>query len=163
MTTVSHPSRLLVIDDNRADLALFEEAVGASGLTISLRTCANATQALEVLQTDRQFDLILSDLNMPVVSGVDFVHRLRKDPMLAAIPVALTSSSLRERLPARMATVLTDLGVPYFTKASTWTEFMRLVREIDEVLQDGRSGASARLLAERMTPATGFRKFCAPQ
>jgi CheY-like chemotaxis protein len=151
--------RVLVVDDNDGDLGLFQEALGTVRVPIVLVTRKDAQQALDLLATDRGFDLILSDLNMPNISGAEFVNRLEKKPELTHIPIVLMSSSLKARLPARIASAVT---VPYFTKATTWPEFVHLAQEIEAMLVAGRSENSGRLLAERMTPATGFPKFTTP-
>lgn len=151
--------RVLVVDDNDGDLGLFEEALGRVRIRIVLVTRKDAQQALDLLATDREFDLILSDLNMPNISGAEFVNRLGMKPELTQIPIVLMSSSLKSKLPARIANAMT---VPYFTKAATWPEFVHLAHEIESMLVAGRSENSGRLLAERMTPAAGFPRFTTP-
>lgn len=151
--------RLLVVDDNDGDLGLFREALGKVQVAIALVTRSNAQLALDLLANDQAFDLILSDLNMPNISGVELVNRLASTPALKHIPIVLMSSSLQSRLPPRIANAIT---VPYFTKAATWDEFIHLAHAIEAMLIAGRSDDSGRLLAERMTPATGFRKFTTP-
>lgn len=156
MPGVAKSYRVLVVDDNDGDLALFREAISQIRLPILVETRANAQSALDLLANDHAFDLILSDLNMPTISGVELVNRLAAIPGLKQIPIVLMSSSLQSRLPPRIATTIT---VPYFTKATTWDEFVHLAQAIEAMLLAGRSDQSGRLLAERMTPAHGFRKF----
>ena len=159
MSAAQHLHRLLVVDDNQGDLVLFQEALNKVKVPIELVTKTSAHEALELLTTDHAFDLILSDLNMPNMSGVEFINRLATIPELKDIPVVLMSSSLPSKLPPRIASAIT---VPYFTKAATWPEFIRLVHEIEAMLLAGRSADSGRLLAERMTPSNGFKKFSGP-
>lgn len=156
MARTQQTYRLLVVDDNEGDLGLFREAISKVQVPIVVVTRGDAQSALDLLADDHAFDLILSDLNMPIISGVELVNRLAATPALKDIPIVLMSSSLQSRLPPRIATAIT---VPYFTKAAMWEEFVHLARAIETMLIAGRSDHSGRLLAERMTPGAGFRKF----
>jgi CheY-like chemotaxis protein len=160
MSTSSTPGaayRVLAIDDNHGDLLLLEEAIAAVGAPVTLVRCGSAAEALDILSITQKFDLILSDLNMPGISGLELFQRLHGTPEFKALPLVLMSSSRKEKLPRGIADAM--MQVPYFTKADTWDGFLRLAREISAMLVDGRSSASARRLAERMTPPSGYSKF----
>lgn len=158
MMTPEAQYRVLVVDDNPGDLLLLQEAVRSIHAPISLTTCPDGREALRILGQRSDFDLILSDLNMPGVNGVDLVHQLQQVEELRQIPIVMMSSSERAKLPKQLDGAIT---VPYFTKATTWDEFLGLARELVEAVTSKSSAAStsARILAERMTPSRGFAKF----
>ncbi|MBA3697346.1 MAG: response regulator [Planctomycetes bacterium] len=155
MRTSGPTYRVLVVDDNEDDLHLLQEAVTELALPIVMETCASATHAVDLLGIDREFNMILSDLNMPRITGLELFKSLRSKPEFKAISMVLMSSSRRTNLPH---SIVNELQFPYFTKATTWPEFLILAQEMYSTLRDGRSHESGRLLAERMTPPKGFPK-----
>ena len=158
MPTPVNAFHVLVVDDNPGDLGLLQEAIASIRAPITLTTCADGRDALRVLAERQDFDLILSDLNMPSMSGVDLFQHLQNSHRLQHIPMVMMSSSDRSKLPKRLDGAI---AVPYFTKAATWEDFLRLAREILAAvsLKAPISSTSGRQLAERMTPAQGFAKF----
>ncbi len=80
---------ILVADDSnslRAILCLTLRSLGYNDLT----EATDGKIVLELLQ-DREFDLILLDINMPNVSGYDVLDALKKDPKRSHIPVIVAS------------------------------------------------------------------------
>src|SRR4051812_35803634 len=93
------PARILILEDDRASLELFDYLLKAHGHTTF---CAvNGSIGLQLARTT-QPDLIICDLQMPVMDGFEVVQEVRSDPLLRAIPmVALTAFSMvgdRERV-----------------------------------------------------------------
>ena len=82
--------RVLVADDNPVNLAVARALLEAAGLVIE--TAADGAEALERLRRER-FDLVLMDVQMPVMSGIEAVRRIRAgDAGPADVPViALTA------------------------------------------------------------------------
>lgn len=147
---------VLLVDDNRGDLALLQEAVTCIRAPITLITCETGAEALKQLAERNDIDLILTDLNMPGMTGVQLFQRLRDDARIQHIPMVMMSSSERAKLPKRIDEAIT---VPYFTKAASWPDFIRLAQELFAAVSSKQSTTSGRLLAERMTPVEGFTKF----
>ncbi len=91
-------ARILIVDDNPMNLKLARLVVTAEGHEAEVATGASEAMAL---LGERRPDLILMDLEMPVVDGVELTRRLKADPLTAAIPVvALTAAAMhrdRER------------------------------------------------------------------
>lgn len=92
------PARILIVDDNPMNLKLARIVVTAEGHQADV--AAGAEEALSILH-ERRPDLILMDLEMPVVDGIELTRRLKADPATAAIPVvAVTAAAMhhdRER------------------------------------------------------------------
>jgi len=54
---------------------------------------ANGRAAAELLESDREYDLVSTDYMMPVMNGGELINRIRKDPRTEGIPIILISSS----------------------------------------------------------------------
>lgn len=81
--------KILIVDDSKITLILLEKIAKQRGYsTISF---TNALNALQELKKER-YDLIVSDVEMPKMSGIEFVKAIRTDEMLSEIPVLLIST-----------------------------------------------------------------------
>ncbi len=88
---------VLVVDDSKAMRAFICRLFRLSGLRVSeCLEAANGAEALEMLRR-RPVDLILTDINMPVMNGEEFVRQLRQDPSLRPIPVLVVSTDATEK------------------------------------------------------------------
>ena len=67
--------RALVIDDSRAMRALLARLLGELGFTVT--EAANGREGLEHLQANGAPDIVLVDWNMPEMSGLEFVQKVR--------------------------------------------------------------------------------------
>jgi CheY-like chemotaxis protein len=85
-----------VVDDDFAIREALGEILHDEGYTVA--TAANGAEALQILKHQRP-EMILLDLNMPVMSGADFRLVQRLDPALRSIPTVVLSAAgrLRER------------------------------------------------------------------
>jgi len=85
---------ILLIDDDEDDQEIFITALEKVDLSISCITLDNAREALQLLNTGKiNPELIFLDLNMPVMSGQQFLHEIKKDLELSTIPVVILSTS----------------------------------------------------------------------
>jgi two-component system chemotaxis response regulator CheY len=72
--------------------AVIAKTLRLAGLPIhELYQAANGQEALTLLQ-DHWVDLIFTDINMPIMDGVEFIEKLREDGMLKTIPVVIVST-----------------------------------------------------------------------
>lgn len=86
-------SRILVAEDNPANLELMREILDLQGHEIV--EARDGGEALRRAEEDRP-DLILLDVNMPVMNGYEVLQHLRADPQLASTKVlALTAYAMR--------------------------------------------------------------------
>lgn len=86
-------ARILVVDDDPDILKMAEAVLGASGHTVF--TAEDAVRGMEWLN-HIEFDLLLSDVNMPVYSGFEFVTTVRNIERFKNMPIAMLTG-LRER------------------------------------------------------------------
>jgi two-component system, chemotaxis family, response regulator Rcp1 len=99
MTTADKPYRILMIEDNPADLRLMLEAIRETGLDeIATPSYAyDGFEALDLLEAsknvDTPFHVILLDLNMPKLNGKEILARIKADDAFANIPVMIMTNS----------------------------------------------------------------------
>jgi signal transduction histidine kinase/CheY-like chemotaxis protein len=85
------PRKILVVDDrweNRSVLVNFLEPLG-----FAVATASDGQEGLDQVK-DLQPDLVITDLTMPVMDGFEFLHRLRRLPEFADLPVIVSSASV---------------------------------------------------------------------
>jgi len=82
--------RVLIADDSKSMLAFYRTIT--SGMGISAITVENGQQALDILKTDNAFDLILTDLNMPVMTGIELIRKVRANSSVDKIPIVIVTT-----------------------------------------------------------------------
>jgi CheY-like chemotaxis protein len=81
---------LLVVDDEPDIAAVLADILEDEGYRVV--TAFHGQAALEVLARE-SFDLVISDLMMPVLNGAELLRRLRAEPRWAQLPVVLISAA----------------------------------------------------------------------
>ena len=85
---------ILLIDDDEDDQEIFITALEKVDLDIKCITIDNAREALQLLNSGKiNPELIFLDLNMPVMTGQQFLYEIKKDEGLSSIPVVILSTS----------------------------------------------------------------------
>ena len=127
-------AKILIVEDNALNIKLFCDLLAAHGH----KTDA-VTDSRNALDAAKQFepDLVITDIQLPHVSGLDLIRMIRKDKQLADVPImAVTAYSARgdeERIRAAGAQA-------YVSKPISVVKFAQTV---DELLQNGGDGGSA--------------------
>jgi DNA-binding response OmpR family regulator len=93
---VAAQHRILVIDDDETILELLQDALSPDYL---VATAHDALEGVELLM-DGRFDLLIVDLGMPVMNGVDLIQKIRAHSPFATVPILVLSAypELRDRL-----------------------------------------------------------------
>src|SRR3954470_19848670 len=84
------PGRILIIDDDAITSNMFAQMFARNDF--KAQTASQPANALNLLQTN-DFDLVLLDIFMPEINGVDLLKEIRKIPRLAMIPIIMITSS----------------------------------------------------------------------
>jgi CheY-like chemotaxis protein len=95
---------LLLIDDDEVDVMTVKRAFKKNNITNPLYVAVNGVEALAMLRGKEmpkllpgQRRLILLDLNMPKMGGIEFLRELRADPELRALPVIVLTTSNEDK------------------------------------------------------------------
>jgi CheY-like chemotaxis protein len=81
--------KLLIVEDNSTIRELFAAALGEAGFSVVL--AGDGCAGLECARRERP-DLIITDVEMPHLNGIEMIQRLRQDPELTGTPVVVLSA-----------------------------------------------------------------------
>ena len=88
---------VLIVDDSSSMRAIVRKIIKASGFNIGeLLEAADGKEAIKVL-TDEWVDLVLTDINMPNMNGLELISEIKKDEMLKSIPVVMVTTEGSEK------------------------------------------------------------------
>jgi len=83
---------LLIVDDSNSMRAMIRKVLQLSGMAeAEFFEASDGEEALKVL-AEQRIDLVLTDINMPVMTGLELLKRLREDEARRAIPVIVIST-----------------------------------------------------------------------
>ncbi len=106
---------ILAIDDSQAILNITKNILAS--LSYNTLTALNGQEALDMLHNNPKVDIVLTDLNMPIMDGIEFTRKMRTDLHLTNIPVIMvtTETEKSQRRLARKAGVDAFLNKPFDT------------------------------------------------
>ena len=96
------PVEILLVEDNPQDLELAQRALRKANLTNRIEVARDGAEALEFIFCEGRYagrkigtmpKVILLDLKLPKVDGLDVLKRIKTDPRTSAIPVVVLTSS----------------------------------------------------------------------
>ena len=122
---------LLYIEDNPANMELVEQLI-ARRTDLRLLTAVNGTLGIELARASPT-DVILMDINLPGISGIDALKILREDPSTAHIPVVALSANA---MPRDIAKGLEVGFFSYLTKPIKVKEFMETLNAALEFAEE---------------------------
>ena len=91
---MDRPSRILIVEDDDAIRELLVEVLAQEGYEVAAEP--NGERALERLALGEPPDAIVLDLLMPVMDGVQFLERLRREPRFAGVRVLVASATAKD-------------------------------------------------------------------
>ena len=127
MLKLSNDGPIVMVDDNAGDLFFVERCYAASRLENSWLTFSRGPDFLEYLSRVRSGQaqvpaLVLLDLNMPGMTGLEILQATRADPFFAKVPIFCVLTSSTDPRDKRRAE---DLGVDgFYTKTSNMDEYI---------------------------------------
>jgi two-component system, chemotaxis family, response regulator Rcp1 len=129
--------RILLVEDNAGDVFLVRRALEKRGLRPDFTVARDGEEAIRLLDqaaersAPDQPELVLLDLNLPKINGVQILYHLRHTPAFADTPVIVITSSDspadRERAMALGANI-------YFRKPTDLDSFMQFGRVVEDLI-----------------------------
>jgi len=140
--------RIVVVDDQPILGTIYRTKFTAEGFHVEV--AADGEQALELIERTKP-DLVLLDLNLPKINGMEVLKRLRAQSTLATLPVIVFSANARsgitEEAFARAATMV-------LSKSSTSPK--QIIEIVNKALAEGsQPPASEKVLESPTAPAAG--------
>ncbi|MBR8829951.1 MAG: Response regulator rcp1 [Chroococcopsis gigantea SAG 12.99] len=127
---------ILLIEDDEVDVMNVKRAFKKNNILNPLHVASNGLEALNMLRDESgspssvspQQLLILLDLNMPKMGGIEFLQTLRQDPVLKSIPVVIltTSNQDQDRLEAYQLNI-----AGYILKPVTFSNFVETMATLN--------------------------------
>ena len=129
---------LLYVEDNRANMQLVEQLIGRRP-DMRLLGAGDGTRGIALARIHRP-EVILMDINLPGISGIQALHILREDPATAHIPViAISANAMPRDIEKGQAAGF----FRYLTKPINVSDFMKTLDEAMEVAETRSNDATA--------------------
>jgi CheY-like chemotaxis protein len=122
---------ILLVEDDEVDVMNVQRALNKNDTDATLYRAANGLEALAMLRTNSQITttdnsrlLILLDLNMPKMGGLEFLKELRADRNLGKLPVVILTTSMHN---SDLATAYQYNVAGYLIKPITFSSFVEMI------------------------------------
>jgi two-component system, chemotaxis family, response regulator Rcp1 len=131
----ARPKTIFLVEDNKADIRLIEEAFKHSEMSHEMITVRNGADAMAYLRREGDYvdsprpDLILLDLNLPRKDGREVLAEIKSDPYLKRIPVVVLTTSRNEDDISQSYDSHVNC---YISKSRNLAELFKIVRGIEE-------------------------------
>lgn len=121
---------ILLVEDDRVDAMTVRRALKDLKVSNHLEVKSNGEEALEHLKSgDNPHPcIILLDLNMPKMNGLEFLRIIKKDDVLKMIPVVVLTTSMNER--DRIESFQNNIA-GYMIKPVDYIQFVETIRTIE--------------------------------
>jgi CheY-like chemotaxis protein len=91
---LSEPIKILLVDDDPDDVFVIERALSDSPLQVAITHAGNGRDGLNRLNAEPDgFDLVLLDINMPVMDGLTMLGQVRADDRFSELPIVVLTTS----------------------------------------------------------------------
>lgn len=120
---------ILLVEDDHVDVLTTRRALKEIHVTNPLVVCENGEEGLAYLRgTAERPCLVLLDLNMPIMNGIEFLENVKSDASLRRIPTVVLTTSEEQEDKLRSF----DLGAAgYMPKSLDYRRFVEVMRSID--------------------------------
>ncbi|NET82562.1 MAG: response regulator [Moorea sp. SIO1F2] len=125
---------ILLVEDNHGDVDLTKATLKNSNIRNNLQTFSNGKEAMAFLRRESPYtkaprpDVILLDLNLPVMDGREVLAQIKSDPKLSLIPVIILTSSDSDQ------DIITSYKLnanAYVTKPLELEQFVKVLKSIE--------------------------------
>jgi len=115
---------ILIVDDSLLTRKAVKRIIGMIGLDVgNIVEAENGVDALKILD-ETKVDLVLADLNMPEMGGIEMIHKMKTGETTKAIPVVIVTT---ESSTTRIKELLMEGVKDYLHKPFTSEEFKEII------------------------------------
>jgi CheY-like chemotaxis protein len=129
-----NPVHILLVEDNEGDVVLTMDAFEESKINTTISVVRNGQEAVDFLfkrdrfEQENKPDLILLDINIPILNGHEVLKIIKQDPELKKIPVIMTTSSRTRDINLSYE----NYANSYVTKPIDMEDFLKAILKIEE-------------------------------
>ena len=121
--------KILLVEDNEGDIVLTQEALKDGRIKNNIIIARDGVEALAILDSGESLpDLILLDINLPKLNGLEVFTAIKTDPRLKTIPVIMLSTSDEQN---DIMTSYNNYANCFITKPVDFNRFIDVVRTIE--------------------------------
>lgn len=125
---------VLIADDSATMRAMVGRVLEMSGVPINhVYEAANGREGLDVLEKE-WIDVVIADINMPVMSGIEMIEEIRKKPDFASLPVVVVSTESSET----RITEIRSKGIEFIHKPFTPEQVREVLVKVLGEIKDAR-------------------------
>lgn len=127
--------KILLIEDSDGDILLITQALKKAQVTNGVTVIKDGDKALQYLRKEGDYenvetpDLILLDINLPRVDGIEVLAEIKNDPLLMSIPVVMLTTSESEK---DIINSYNNHANCYIVKPVNFQKFINVVQLIKE-------------------------------
>ena len=128
------PAKVLLVEDNEDDVELTLEALEDSKVRMEIHVVSDGMSAMAFLRREGRYykekrpDLILLDLNLPLMDGREVLREIRQDPNLTDIPVVVLTTSMDEEDIVKAYKLHANC---YISKPVDFMQFTEMIKQIE--------------------------------
>lgn len=128
-------SHILLVEDNEGDIILTLEAFKEAKIINSIDVVRDGELALRYLAKESEYknvetpDLILLDINLPKIDGIEVLKAIKSDPELSLIPVIILTTSEDEK---DILKSYKSHANCYITKPVNYNNFMAVIKSLKD-------------------------------
>lgn len=129
------PIEILLVEDNAGDVRLTQEVLKSSKVRNNLIVASNGQEALNCLRKEGKYanstrpDVILLDLNLPLMDGREVLEKIKVDPEFKRIPVVILTTSKAEEDILKTYNLHANC---YITKPVDLEQFVKVVQTLED-------------------------------
>jgi two-component system, chemotaxis family, response regulator Rcp1 len=130
-----HLIEILLVEDNPGDVRLTQEALKEGKLYNNMRVVNDGVEAMAFLRNEGKYadviqpDVILLDLNLPRMSGLEVLAAIKEDENLKRIPVVVLTTSESEQ---DILDSYNSYANCYITKPVDLEQFIKVVQSVED-------------------------------
>lgn len=132
---VSVPVEILLVEDNPGDIRLIMEYFKGTDISYNIVVAQDGQTALQILKQEEEYadmkrpNLIILDLNLPRINGIEVLKEVKKDDDLKIIPIIILTTSRKEE--DIMETYQNNVNA-YLTKPVDLDQYSQVISSIQD-------------------------------